>query len=130
MVSRARGAKLGSYFRIPGGRMLRTLLALAMAPALLALPPLSTIQDTLFLADGTRFNGLATISWQTFEASDGSSVGAQTLRLQILNGFVRVQLVPTTAALTAASYTVKYNSDGRVQFTETWAVPPSVGLLR
>lgn len=110
--------------------MLRILLALAMAPALLALPPLSTIQDTLFLADGTRFNGLVTISWQSFEASDGSSVAAQSLRLQIANGFVRVQLVPTTTALTAAAYTVKYNSDGRVQFSETWAVPPSGGLLR
>ncbi|MDP8979648.1 MAG: hypothetical protein M3O35_03540 [Acidobacteriota bacterium] len=110
--------------------MYRILLSLALAPALLALPPLRTVQDTLFLADGSRFNGLATVSWPSFEASDGSSVAAQTLRLQILNGFVRVQLVPTTTALTAATYSVKYNSDGRNQYSETWAVPPGVGLLR
>jgi len=38
--------------------------------------------------------------------------------------------VPTTTATPAAYYTLVYNSDGRVQFQETWAVPSSVQPLR
>jgi hypothetical protein len=41
-----------------------------------------------------------------------------------------VQLVPTTSSNPPAYYTVRYNSDGRVQFEETWAVPSSAAALR
>jgi hypothetical protein len=47
-----------------------------------------------------------------------------------VNGNLQVQLVPTTTATPAAFYTVVYNSDGLVQFQETWAVPSSVQPLR
>src|SRR5438046_1377555 len=77
-----------------------------------ATPPLTTIQDVLYKADGTRFDGIATISWQSFEAVDSTTVPPQTITVRIVDGFVRVQLVPTTNAITPASYTVVYNSDG------------------
>jgi hypothetical protein len=93
--------------------------------ALLATPPLTIVQDILFNADGTRFNGVATITWASFEASDMANVPAHTLTTAIVNGLLRVQLVPTTNALSPASYTVVYNSDGNTQFTETWSIPPS-----
>ena len=45
--------------------MIRRLLvaaALSICPVL-AGPPLTTIQDVLYKADGARFNGTLTISW-------------------------------------------------------------------
>jgi hypothetical protein len=43
---------------------------------------------------------------------------------------LQVQLVPTTTATPASYYTVVYQSDGRIQFKETWAVPSSTQPLR
>lgn len=88
-------------------------------------PPLTTVQDVLYKADGTKFEGIATISWQSFQAVDGSSIAAKTITANIVNGFIQVRLVPTTNAITPSSYTVVYNSDGKAQFAENWIVPPS-----
>jgi hypothetical protein len=41
-----------------------------------------------------------------------------------------VRLVPTTTASAGAHYVVRYTSDGRVQFTEIWNVPPSTTVLK
>src|ERR1700730_562084 len=106
------------------------LCVLALKSRLGATPPLTTISDTLFNADGTRFNGVVVISWPSFEASDTSNVAAETDRLQINNGILYAQLVPTTNANTAAIYTVQYTSLGVTQFSEAWAVPPSLLSLR
>jgi hypothetical protein len=110
----------------------RTIFAGVLAAfALCAAPqPLTTIQDTLYKADGTRFNGTLTISWTTFEAIDHSQVMQQSTTVTVSDGNLRVQLVPTTTATPTAYYTVVYNSDGRVQFQETWSVPSSVQPLR
>jgi len=97
----------------------------AMAPAT---PPLTTIQDVLYKADGTRFNGQLTISWDSFEATDKSNITTQSLTVKVVNGNLRVQLVPNLAA--SVYYTVVYNSDGRVQFSETWSVAASSSTLR
>jgi hypothetical protein len=106
------------------------LCALAFSLRLGATPPLTTISDTLFNADGTYFNGVVAISWPSFEASDTSNVAAETDNVQINNGVLYVQLVPTTNADTAAVYTIQYTSLGVTQFSEAWAVPPSVLPLR
>jgi len=103
---------------------------LAFSAQLQATPPLTTISDTLYNADGTLFNGVVTITWPQFEASDTSNVAAGTLTVQVTNGVLYVQLVPTTNANTGAVYTVTFSSDGVVEFTETWAVPPSTIALR
>jgi hypothetical protein len=92
--------------------------------------PLTTIQDTLYKADGTRFNGTLKISWTTFEAIDHSQILQQTATVTVVDGNLRVLLVATTTATPPAFYTVTYNSDGRVQFQETWAVPSSITPLR
>lgn len=90
-----------------------------------AAPPLTTIQDTLFNSDGTRFSGVVTISWQSFQASDGSDIAASSLRLQIENGLLYVQLVPTTTAMTPVVYSVQYSNGGASLYTEAWAVTSS-----
>ncbi|MBI3469911.1 MAG: hypothetical protein HY013_00975 [Candidatus Solibacter usitatus] len=92
-------------------------------------PPLATIQDMLFKADGTRFNGLARIVWTTF-SSGGIAIPQQTRVVRIIDGNLWVQLTPTTNAVPAARYTVTYNSDGKIQFTEFWQVPPSNAPLQ
>lgn len=102
---------------------------LAGMPAIAA-PPLTTIQDVLYKADGTRFSGTLTIRWKSFLAVDNSDIVTQSTTVRVVDGNLRVQLVPSTTATPSASYAVTYNSDGRVQFQETWAVPPSTIPLR
>jgi hypothetical protein len=87
---------------------------------------LTTIQDTLFKADGTRFSGTLTIQWSTFDATNIGTIVQQSKSVDVLNGNLQVQLVPNTGAQAPANiYTVHYQSDGNQQFIETWSVPSS-----
>ena len=95
-----------------------------------AAPPLTTIEDVLYKADGSRFSGVAFIEWKSFQAADFSSIATHSVTVTILDGAIRVQLVPTTNASAGAYYSVRYNSDGRIQFDEIWAVPPSASPLK
>jgi hypothetical protein len=103
---------------------------LSIAVQLQATPPLTTISDTLFNADGTPFNGVVTVSWPSFEASDTSNVAAETEKIPVKNGILYVQLVPTTDANTAAIYTVQYSNLGVALSSEAWSVAPSNFPLR
>lgn len=121
----------------PGERMLRfgrtgLLLAAAvmMAGQAVAQPALTTIQDILYRADGSRFNGTMFVRWNSFLAGDTSNVATANLTLPIVNGVLNVRLVPTTTATAGAQYTITYNSSGQNQFTEIWAVRPSAVRLR
>jgi hypothetical protein len=109
---------------------MRAMCALLAATTLWAAPPLTTIQDVLYRADGTPFQGLLIIEWRSFEASDRSNIAMQQLTVPVVNGVLRVRLVPTTTATPPTTYRVRYNSGGKVQFEETWAVPPSAAPLR
>jgi len=104
--------------------------ALLLGAAAAAVPPLTTVQDVIYKADGTRFNGQITVSWSSFEASDNSAIATQMLTVKVVDGVLRVKLVPNTNATPQTYYSVVYNSDGKVQFNETWAVPPSTQALR
>ncbi|MBM3783961.1 MAG: hypothetical protein FJW30_06340 [Acidobacteria bacterium] len=91
----------------------------------MAIPPLTTVQDTLYKADGARFNGVAYIEWKSFQASDASAIASSSVVVPIVDGSLRVRLVPTSNASAGAHYFVRYHADGRVVFTEAWNVPPS-----
>lgn len=107
------------------------LLGASFAPgSVLAQPALTTIQDTLYVADGTRFNGTMFITYNAFQAGDTSDIATANLTLTIINGALSVQLVPTTTASAGAQYNVVFNSNGVNQFTQVWAVPPSTVILR
>ena len=97
---------------------------------LTAAPALTTIQDTVYLADGSLFNGTAHIQWKSFMAADSSSIGSAEITVPIRNGQLTVKLVPTTNASNGAFYTVRYQSDGKNQFNEIWVVRPSTGALK
>ena len=100
------------------------------AAAINAQPPLTTIQDTIYKADGTLMNATAVITWNSFEASDTSDIGTQSTSVSVVNGNIYVQLVPNTTAVPSNPYLVTYTSDGMTQFQETWMVPPSTSPLR
>jgi len=109
----------------------RSILAAAfLASSALAAPPLTTIQDVLYKADGTRFNGTVTINWSSFTAADQSAIATQVITVKIVDGNLRVQLVPNATVTPVVYYTAKYNADGRVQFEETWSVPASAEPVR
>ncbi len=92
---------------------------------------LTTIQDTLFKADGTRFNGTLTIQWSTFDTTNPGTVVQQSTTVAVLNGNLQVSLVPNASATPPGNvYTVQYQSDGRQQFTESWTVPVSTVPLQ
>jgi hypothetical protein len=105
-------------------------LMLASAAIAAAQPALTTVQDTLYRADGTRFTGTIFITWNSFVSGSGANVATSNLTLPIVNGVLKVALVPTTTATAGAQYNVRYNSRGIDQFTEVWAVPPSTVSLR
>ena len=92
---------------------------------------LTTIQDTLFRADGTRFTGTVTIHWNTFDVTNTGTIVQQSKVVQVQNGNLQVQLSPNAGAQPPANtYTVNYQSDGLEQFAETWTVPVSATPLR
>jgi hypothetical protein len=95
-----------------------------------AQPTLTQIQDILYRADGTRFNGTLFIDYNSFQGGDTSTIATAHLTLPIVNGVLKVALAPTTTASPGAQYKITYNSAGRNQFTEVWAVPPSSLVLR
>jgi len=106
------------------------LAALLMTGLVEAQPALTTIQDILYSANGTRFNGTMYITWSAFQAGDTSNIATSNITLPIVNGVLSVMLVPTTTASAGAQYNVTYNQNGVNQFTQVWAVPPSSVALR
>jgi hypothetical protein len=92
-----------------------------------AAPSLTTVQDTLYKADGTPFNGFVLIEWTSFTSADSSNIATHNVTSEIVDGVLLVQLVPNT---TGSSYTVKYASDGHIQFQETWYVPASTAPVK
>jgi hypothetical protein len=105
------------------------LAAVCLTSSWAATPQLTTIQDVLYKADGTRFNGILTISWSSFQSADSADIVTQSVTVKVIAGILRVQLVPSPTS-PAGYYTVVYNSDGRVQFQETWSVPASSQPVR
>jgi len=106
------------------------LLAICLAIPLAAEPTLTTIQDVVYNADGTPYNGFAVITWTPFVAGNNSQIATQSVTVNITGGNLYVQLVPTTNATPAGYYTVTYTSAGNDQFTQLWSVPPSIVPLR
>jgi uncharacterized protein YoxC len=91
---------------------------------------LTQIRDTVTNVDGSPFNGTVVITWNGYVNSSGASVSPLSTSARIYNGALSVLLVPSTTAAAGTYYQAVYNSnDGRVTWTETWAVPPSTTPL-
>lgn len=100
-------------------------LALTLTASLAAAPALTPIQDTLYKANGTVFTGMATISWNSFVAADGTVIPQNTIAVPITAGALYVRLAPTAGLTGSPYYTVRFTANGKTQFTEVWVVPAS-----
>jgi hypothetical protein len=113
------------------------LLALAVLAALIPLRAAAqisttTVQGTIYRADGTPAGGTVLISWPAFTTPQNQAVAAGSLSATIgANGFLSVNLTPNTGALPGGSYytAVYHLSDGTVN-QEYWVVPaaPSASI--
>ena len=105
-------------------------------PALAQSPALTTIQDTVFRADGGPAAGTLIISWPAFSTAAGATVAAGNKSVALSsNGSFSAQLAPNAGATPAGTvYTVTYQlTDGTVK-TESWAVgttsPETISQVR
>ena len=90
-------------------------------------PTLTSVIDTVYLADGTPAQGVLVISWPAFVTASGSAVGAGTLDVTLgTSGALNVALAANAGATPAGVYyTVVYQlGPGEVR-TEYWLVPTS-----
>lgn len=94
-----------------------------------AAPQLTPIRDRLYRADGGTFMGVVVIRWNAFTAADGTHIPANVIAVPVTNGVFKADLVPTTNASSGAMYFVEVNAQGKVQYSEKWAVPPSTTPL-
>ncbi|MGC9224517.1 MAG: hypothetical protein ACP5E2_11355 [Terracidiphilus sp.] len=85
----------------------------------------TTVQGTVYLANGQPGAGTLQISWPSFTTASGQAVAADQLTYTIPpDGFVSVNLAPNVGATPAGEYytAVYYMSDGTVT-TQYWVVP-------
>ena len=66
------------------------LLLVAAAGIVAAQPALTTIQDILYTADGMRFSGTMYITWNAFQAGDGTNVATANLTPDERKRFTRI----------------------------------------
>ena len=104
------------------GLLFGLVLAGGMAQAQVAT---TTVQGTVYRADGKPAAGSMRVSWPAFETAQNQAVAAGTTTVLIgSDGFASLSLAPNTGASPAGSYyTVVYHlSDGTVS-KEYWTVP-------
>lgn len=104
------------------------ILGLALFPLrLLAQLSTTTVQGTIYRADGSPAAGTLLVSWPAFTTSQNQAVAAGSLNSTIgADGFLSMNLTPNAGAAPAGSYytAVYHLSDGTVN-TEYWVVPAS-----
>jgi len=85
----------------------------------------TTVQGTVYLANGQPGTGTLVVSWPTFTTASGQLVVAGKTTVTIApDGFVSVSLAPNQGATPAGLYytAVYYMSDGTSN-TQYWVVP-------
>jgi hypothetical protein len=113
---------------VPVWRAALGLLAVAVAilpPRMSAQIQTTTVQGTVYRADGTPAGGTLLLNWPAFTTPQNQAVAAGTMSAPIgADGYVSVNLTPNAAALpTGTYYTAVYHlNDGTVN-QEYWVVP-------
>jgi hypothetical protein len=85
----------------------------------------TTVQGTVYLANGQAGSGTLHLSWPAFTTANGQAVAADSMTVAIAaDGFVSVNLAPNLGATPAGLYytAVFYMSDGTTS-TQYWVVP-------
>jgi hypothetical protein len=91
------------------------LLGISLVQAACAQTLSTTVQGTVYLANGRAGSGTLRVSWPTFTTSNGLAVIADSTTVTIgADGFVSVNLAPNLGATPAGLYytAVFYLSDG------------------
>lgn len=103
---------------------------LALCVALIVLPSYAqvtttTVQDTVYHADGTTATGTILVTWPAFVTAGGKTVAAGNLTQNIgSGGQVSLNLAPNVGATPAGSYyTAVYHLDDGTVSKEYWSVP-------
>jgi hypothetical protein len=87
----------------------------------------TTVQGTVYRADGSAATGTLIVSWPAFSTARNQAVAAGTITVPIgQDGFATLQLAPNAGAYPAGTYytAVYHLSDGTVS-KEYWVVPTS-----
>jgi Pectate lyase superfamily protein len=85
----------------------------------------TTVQGTVYLANGQVGSGTLLLTWPSFTTASGQSVAADKLTVTIApDGFISVNLAPNLGATPAGLYytAVYYLSDGSTN-TQYWVIP-------
>lgn len=88
-------------------------------------PALTTISDTVYLANGTPAQGVLIITWPAFVTATGTAVAPGETQVTLgANGTLNVQLAPNAGATPAGVYySVVYQLQPSEVRTEYWVVP-------
>jgi hypothetical protein len=92
--------------------------------SLFAVSPSTVIQDTVYNADGSPFNGSIVIGWPTFQRADGTRVQGGSRSVDVQAGAFRASLPVFNG------YSVLYLDSSATERRETWSVPASATTLR
>jgi hypothetical protein len=120
--------------RRPSGRIFYLVLSVVIAATGMRLhaapqsgPALTSVIDTVYMADGSEAQGTLVITWPAFVAASGSAVAAGSLNVTLgSNGALNVALATNAAATPAGVYyTVVYQLQPSEVRTEYWVVPTS-----
>ncbi|MGB7263962.1 MAG: hypothetical protein WBC92_00515, partial [Terracidiphilus sp.] len=98
---------------------------LAMSLATAQAVTTTTVQGTVYLANGQPGSGTLVVSWPAFTTVTGQAIAADRTTVTIApDGFVSVNLAPNVGATPAGEYytAVFYMSDGSTS-TQYWVVP-------
>jgi hypothetical protein len=90
-------------------------------------PTLTSVVDTVYLADGAAAQGTLVITWPAFITASGNAVAPGALNVTLAtNGALSVALAPNANATPANTYyTVVYQLQPSEVRTEYWVVPTS-----
>jgi Periplasmic copper-binding protein (NosD) len=115
----------GGAKRVRHALWIAVLMMMAIAGATAQGIATTTVQGTVYLANGQTGTGTLVVKWPAFTTAEGQAVAADSLTSSITaDGFVSVQLAPNQGATPAGLYytAVYYMSDGSTS-TEYWVVP-------
>jgi hypothetical protein len=120
--------------RRPSGRIFYLVLSVVIAATGIRLhaspqsgPALTSVIDTVYMADGSEAQGTLVITWPAFVSASGSAVAAGSLNVTLgSNGALNVALATNAGATPAGVYyTVVYQLQPSEVRTEYWVVPTS-----